>query len=123
MLLRVVERLALLGVLPQEGDFTTLKILHDLQQRLSFTEAEHKEFGIEILNDTQQIRWREADDREVEIDIGAKATLIITARLEEMNVAKTLTPNHLSLYDKFIMPEAAGAVETAERLTGGGSKE
>lgn len=123
MLLGVTERLALLGVLPQEGDFTTLRILHDLRQRLSFTEAEHKEFGIEILNDGQQIRWRQDDDREAEIDIGAKATLIITARLEEMNAAKSLTPNHLSLYSKFVSPNEEDAVHAAERLMQEGGKE
>lgn len=119
MLLGIVERLALLGTLPQEGDFLTLRILHDLRQRLSFTEAEHAEFGIEVLQETQQIRWKEGVEREVEIEIGPKVSRIIADRLEEMDAAKQLTPNHLSLYQKFVSPNEEDAVHTAERLVGG----
>ena len=44
MELTVGERLILLSVLPEEGDFTTLKVVKDMRMNLSFTEEEHKEY-------------------------------------------------------------------------------
>ena len=47
MLLGVVERIGLLQILPKQGDFLTLRIIHELRQSLSFTEEETAEFGLE----------------------------------------------------------------------------
>lgn len=122
MKLAVVERLALLGILPQEGDFLTLKVVHDLRQALSFTEEEHVEFGLEIDQGAQQIRWKQSAARDVEIPVGPKAISIITLKLEELNKAEKLTPNHMSLYEKFCSPDG-GEPPTRPVLVGGDGKQ
>ena len=40
MKLEVYERIVLLNILPQEGDFTTLKLVRKLRESLSFSEKE-----------------------------------------------------------------------------------
>ena len=47
MMLSVLERLKLLEVLPQAGDISTIKIVREVREALTFTEGEHTEFGIE----------------------------------------------------------------------------
>ena len=44
------DRFAILGILPAEGSFATLKIVRKLREQLSLTEKEIKEYGVtEIL--------------------------------------------------------------------------
>lgn len=101
MRLGVIERITLLQMLPQQGDFLTLRIIHELRQTLSFTEEETVDFGLEIVPESQTIRWNQKSAREVEIPIGPKAHSIIVSTLLEMDKAAKLTENHLSLYEKF----------------------
>ena len=44
--LTLSERFAILGILPAEDNFATLKIMHKLRDQLSLTEEEIKEYGI-----------------------------------------------------------------------------
>ena len=100
MELTVLERIVLLRVLPAEGDFTTLKIVRKLREALSFSEDEHKEFGIEVVDGL--IRWDAAKDVAKEIPVGEKATDLIVSSLKELNTEKKLTDEHFSLYEKFV---------------------
>jgi len=45
-LLNLGERFALLGILPQEGNFATLKVVRKLRENLSLTEEEMKHFEV-----------------------------------------------------------------------------
>ena len=104
MKLNVMERLMLINVLPSESNFVNLKIINDLRQAIGFTEAEHKEFDMKTLPDNQ-VSWDLTKSIDKEYDIGPKATSIIVEALEKMDQRKQLTPNHLSLYEKFIKTE------------------
>jgi len=64
MKLGVGDRLILLSILPREGDITTLKIVRELRENLSFDEAEHKELQLTSEGDT--VRW---NDKQIEKDI------------------------------------------------------
>ena len=46
MELNIAERFALLGVLPQQGNVITLRIIRELQSRLSLSEKELKHFNV-----------------------------------------------------------------------------
>jgi len=100
MILNVSERLTLLGVLPQEGNFANMKILNDLRMNLSYTEAETKEWGIENDTEAQIISWEE--NGETDIPIGEKATGIITDELRKLDRENKLTIQVMSIYEKFI---------------------
>jgi len=102
MKLTVLERIILLGVLPAEGNFLTLKIVRKLREALSFTEDEHK--TLEITQNGDTIRWKgeNEDPAGKEIEIGEKATDLIVESLKQLDEQKKLTEQHFSLYEKFI---------------------
>lgn len=102
MLLGVVERIGLLQILPKQGDFLTLRIIHELRQSLSFTEEETAEFGLETDEVAQTVRWDQRKTREVEIPIGPKARSIVEATLKRLDKEALLTEQHMTLYERFI---------------------
>ncbi len=107
MRLGVIERLTLLQILPQQGDFLTLRIIHELRQALSFTEDETVEFGLEVDAANQRVRWEPKAVKDVEIPIGPKAMSIIVAVLTGLGKDARLIESQLPLYEKFCtVPEA-----------------
>ncbi len=100
MELSVGERLALLDVLPKEGDYTTLKVLRKLRESLSFSEEEHKSLKFEKEGDI--IKWCESGDIPKDIVIGEKATDIIVEALKKLNRERKLNEAHFVIYGKFV---------------------
>lgn len=99
MKLNVLERINLLGILPKEGNFVTLKIIKDLKSNLSFTEEEIKEFN--IVTNENNVTWNIKGQEEKEISIGEKATDVIVEALKKLDETKKLTEQYYSLYEKF----------------------
>ena len=108
MKLSIMERLVLMGVLPTEGNFVTLRIVRDLQKELSFSEDELKRYKITQTSDNK-VTWDEkaaADKKDVQI--GERAEDIIVNALEDLDKKQKLTPSHLDLYEKFVKKDKAG---------------
>ncbi len=104
MELNIQDRLILLNVLPKEGDFTTLKILRDLQSALSFNEKELAALKIESV-EGQGTRWDLTAANElsrVEIPIGGRANAMIVDAFQKLSEAKKLTFDHLGTFEKFV---------------------
>lgn len=111
MELTVFERLLLLNVLPREADLTTLKVVRQLREDLSFSEGElaalHFRHPGETLDDGTavpegRIQWNRAADALKTIEIGPAASTVIVTRLRELDRQKKLTEAHLTLCDKFL---------------------
>ena len=100
MKLNVLERLTLLGILPKEGSFVTLKVLRTLTSNLGFNEKELKDFDIH--QEDEQVKWNEKGNNEREVVIGEKATDIIIESLKKLDDEKKLIDQHFSLYEKFV---------------------
>lgn len=106
MKLTVQERVMLGNILPQEGNFVTLKVLRNLKMDLSFSEAETKKWAIATRDG--QVNWRLLNeknkpiDQEAEIEIGEKAKDIIVLALAKLNEEKKLRDEHYTLYERFI---------------------
>ena len=98
--LTVRERLILQSILPQEGDFLTLKVLRNLQSDLSFTEEELAKY--KFVQKELQVTWDDKVDQDKEIEIGRKANDIIVLALSKLNEQKKLKMEHFELYEKFI---------------------
>ena len=99
MKLSVGDRLILLGVIPREGDYTTLKIVRDMRDELSFTEEEHKKLNFR--QDGEMMVWEE-ELEDKEINFGEKATDIIVDAFKKLNDQKKLRIEHMELYEKFV---------------------
>lgn len=98
MELGVMDRLMLRGVLPEKGDVLTIRIIHELRQRLSFSENEIEEMGIK--QDDGRITWS-SEDRKRNIEIGPKAKEVIRKALEDLSAKHELTEQHIPLCELF----------------------
>lgn len=101
MKLNVAERISLLQILPSEGDFTTLRVLRELQGKLGFSEADWKKFKLERVEDRVQWDIKEGA-KDVEIEMGEKALEIIKDALVKLDKSKKLTSQLISVYEKFV---------------------
>ena len=99
MLVGVNERIRLLGILPEQGNLLTIKIVRALREELSFSEEEHKEFNVKITDD--RITW-DPSAKEKEITFGDLAKEMIEKRLRELNEKDELTVADIALWEKFI---------------------
>jgi len=97
MKLNVLERITLMGLLPQESNFITFRLLTDLKKDLSFTEKELKEFKIEQKDG--KVYWSKSKD--VEIPIGEQMTIIIQTALQKVDKEGKVNEGNISLFDKF----------------------
>jgi len=135
MQLNVLERLALLEVVPKEGDFVTLKLVRKLRESLAFSEAEIKE--INFINNwkcpqcqkqttspdsprcecgsymvgTGSMTWDAEKGEKVlkEIHMGEKMMTMCVDALKKLDSEKKLTESYFSLYEKVIKAEGEEA--------------
>ena len=99
MELSVMERLLALQLpLPRQGDLTTLRIVRQLQDDLSFSEEEHER--LKFVHDGNTTRWNSKADEGRDIEIGPKARELLLEGLESLDKVQQLTLEHLSLIDK-----------------------
>ena len=124
--LSVLERLMLGNILPKEGNFITLKVVKETQEKIGFTEEEHAILDFKNPGETYevvgkdgklvldkagkpatstvpagQMRWKDKLG-EKEFDIGLKAVDVIAGEIRKMDEQKKLTAAHMSLYEKFV---------------------
>jgi hypothetical protein len=99
MKLSVGDRLILLGVIPLQGDFTTLKIIRNMREDLSFSEEEHKKLNFR--QEGEMTYWEE-ELEDKEINFGEKATDIIVDAFKKLSNEKKLRIEHMELYEKFV---------------------
>ncbi len=99
MELNVLERIALSNILPDQGDVTTLKIIREFREDLSFSEDEHKELNFR--QEGEKLRW--ADNEIIkDVQAGSKMMVIIIETLERLDGGKELPASALSLYERFV---------------------
>ena len=104
MKLNVLERLVLLAILPNTGTITTVRIVHDVQMALSFSEEEHKVLQFEKLTDGGT-KWEEGVVEDKAIELGPRATAMIVDALARLDKEEKLSADHLSLWEKFMVSE------------------
>lgn len=102
MELNISERLMVLDTISTvSGNFATLKIVRDLQDKLSFSEEETEEYTITA--DENGFHW--LGDNEKEIDFGKKGLEIIQNLLKKLDAEEKLTQDYYTIYEKFIDTE------------------
>jgi len=103
MKLSIKDRLVLLNTLPPEGSFATVKIVHELKMALAPSEEEAAAIG--LVQEAGQLRWDPTKDVEKDIPLGKVAKGIIETALKKLDAEQKLTPDHLSLYERFVEGE------------------
>jgi hypothetical protein len=102
MELTILERLTLLGILPESGNFVTMKILQRLRMALGFTEEEIAKHNLVVTENN--VKW-ENEEAPVNIPLGKVAREEIVKALEKLDAAGKVEARHLSLYEKFSFGE------------------
>lgn len=97
--LSVKQRLVLLGILPPEGNLTTIRIVRELREGLSFSEAEHSD--LQMVQEGEQIRWEQGATPDKKLDIGPKAVEVVRDALKKLDDEKKLRDDHIELCDLF----------------------
>jgi len=102
MRLSIHERIALLGVLPQEGNFVTMGLVQGLQNRLSLTGQEIDAVGFDI----ERIAWsrsKEAEQAPFEVELSQVEIDLVVEGLKKMDREAKLTVDFLPLYRRFVL--------------------
>lgn len=106
MKLTVPERIALLGVMPAQGNVITLRIIKELQNQLGFTEEELKYYKLKNTihpDGSVSISWNpELANETKDVEIGDVAKGIIADQLERLNSQDKLHVSMIPLYEKFV---------------------
>jgi len=101
MELTVTERLVAQGLLPQEANFTNLKLIRVAREGLSFSDEENK--ALQFKQDGEQVQWnQEAAELLKDVELGEVVTIMIVDALKELDKDNKLQEQHFSLYSKFV---------------------
>lgn len=95
----VRDRLVLLAILPETGNLTTIKIVRELREALSFNETEHAD--LQMKQDGERLTWEEGAIPARTVEVGAKGQEIIRDALGKLDKDATMTADHLDLCDMF----------------------
>ncbi len=104
MKLAVIDRLLIQGALPREGNFLEMTVLADIRAKLDFTAAERDEFKFEMVGDGS-VKWDEKTAKSVDLDLTTAEHAAIVVALKAKDTAKTLSPEHLDIYRRFVLAE------------------
>ncbi len=102
MKLSVKDRVVLLGFIPKEGNLLFVKMVQQLLEDLSFSDSEEKTLGF-YQKLQGQVMWDEeaAENINKEIEIPDTLRDQIISKLNKFNNNNKLTPDHISLCEKF----------------------
>jgi len=99
-----MERVVLLGLLPKEGNFLTLRLVRELREGCSFKEKELKVLEVKTTEDGNTTWKTEGSDKigSVDIKIGDTMRKIIIDILVKLNEDEKLREDLFTLYEKFV---------------------
>ena len=104
MLLEVQERLALMELLPREGDYAAIRELRRAREMINFTPEENEALKFEQKGEGILV-WdvKAGVDLVRDIPVSEWATNQIRQKLINLSNDKELTEPHFSLYEKFVI--------------------
>ena len=102
MKLTIQERLILGGVLPQQGNYTTMIAVKEIKDKTAITKEEIETY--QIVFTEQTIRWSdEGNQCLLDIDLGSTLLVVINEALQTKNKANELSEQMVTLYEKFVV--------------------
>jgi hypothetical protein len=98
MKLNLKDRLVISGIMPSEGNFTTMVIKSDLLKKLQPTQDEIKELEIEQHDD--MMKWNISKDLEKDFDLTELESNLINDTLKKLDDNGKLNDDTFTLYKK-----------------------
>ena len=103
MKLNIGERIRVEKLLPKEANFSTWKIIRDLENELSFSEKETKSCNIRDVMIMGELFTKWDDETfEKEVKFGEITTKMVVDKLKKLEEGGKLTKNDIPLYEKFV---------------------
>jgi hypothetical protein len=99
MELTVIERLAILNVLPKEGNFLTLRVIRGIVSKVGITSEEIKKF--EINTEGEVASWNELGNVPLPFSFDDVELDIIRKQLKKLDSENKLVQEMFSTYEKF----------------------
>ena len=99
MELNVQERLTLVNLLPEKGNFVTMKTIEGLRDLLYPSEEEGKKF--EIKQQGNNISWNEEGSKGIEMKFTKAQKELLEESLGKLDEKEELTFAQYSVYKKF----------------------
>lgn len=99
MKLNVQERLTLVNLLPEKGNFATMKIIEGVRDLLYPSEEESKQF--EIKQSGNNISWNAEGSKEIEIKLSKGQRDLLEDSLGKLDESEELTFAHYTVFKKF----------------------
>ena len=103
MILTVKERFGVMGLLPDEANWATRRLIRDLTAKVGFSAEDHEKFGIRA--EGERVQWDSEVEQEAEFDLAGPEVKLIVEGLEKLDADKKLTADHDSLCEKFLNTE------------------
>jgi hypothetical protein len=98
--LRVHERLVLVSILPNQGNYIQLQVARGLASRVNLSAKEIE--SVELKADGPKISWNPEKDTPVEFEFNKVEEREIATALKKLDSESKLEPRHLELFDKFV---------------------
>lgn len=98
--LGVQERLALLDILPAQGNAKTMRAVRSLTAKLHFSDEERSALG--LVTDGPKVSWSAAEEEARAFEIADAERAVIVARLSDLDTQGTLTVQMLPLFERFV---------------------
>ena len=100
--LNVLERLKLCPLLPPEGNIITLRMVRTLVEKLGLSAEELTKYEVVVLDEkTGQVRWNDAGMIPTDIELEDAEIELIKKQLKDLDAKGKLTPELISVYEKF----------------------
>ena len=105
----VLNRLSLMGLLPEKGNYATLKINRELREELSCTEEENKALNFRPTGNGK-MAWDDTavPPKDFEFAEGSVREILlenVKAQLREMEKNGTLALDYIALYETLIIQQ------------------
>lgn len=109
MSLKMSERLAVLGLLPQQATYGTLKLVKAMQDQLMPEEGEFEGLPEYKQHESGSITWDAKKEKGRRFSFSGLSLKLIVEKLQGLEKEEKLTLSHLPLWQKFVEGEAEQA--------------
>ena len=97
--LNVAERLTLVQIIPEKGNFKTMTTVEKVKDTLYLSEEEREEYEIEQVGN--QLTWNEKGSDQKEIEFSDFGWELLIESLEKLDKDATLTSPQFLIYKQF----------------------
>ncbi|MCK5606643.1 hypothetical protein KAR91_32375 [Candidatus Pacearchaeota archaeon] len=105
--LTVRQRIDLNGLLPREATLTAIKMIREVREEVSFSDAEHKKIELKY-HGNGSIGWNQLKAKllkKKKIEIPATICSMIKKSLQLLDKQGKLRDEHIDLFDMFVPPK------------------